>query len=95
MCLGVAGYYGEIDVNKFQELISDVLDSKNALSQCPRCGRDQFSVVDKEAYIPIVKNASEKVSPVNYAVPVAIVVCDNCGYLSMHSTKALGVQDDG
>lgn len=91
----MVGYNGEVVVNKFQERISEALNGKNALIACPRCGHEQFSVVDKEAYIPITKSIEEKASPISFAVPVAIVVCDNCGYLSMHSTKALGVEDDG
>lgn len=82
-------------MNQFQEKVSEALNEKDALLACPRCGHEQFSVVDKEAYIPITKSMEEKESPIHFAVPVAIVICENCGYLSMHSTKALGVENDG
>ena len=91
----MVGYYGEVVMNKFQEKVSDALNSKNALLPCPRCGHDQFSVLDREAYIPLTKRQSEKESPIHFAIPIIAVVCENCGYLAMHSTLALGVQDDG
>lgn len=82
-------------MNEFQKKVAAALDKKDAVSSCPRCGHEEFSVGDREAYIPITRKKSEKDASVVYAVPVVILICENCGFLSIHSTLALEVEDEG
>ena len=82
-------------MNEFQNKIAKALEEKDALGPCPRCGKEDFAVVDAEGFVPVIKKVENKASLLHSSVPVAIIVCENCGYVLLHATKALGIEDDG
>lgn len=65
------------------------IEEKKATAPCPRCGALSFSVAG-EASLPLQEPDKGYVlgGPV---VPVAMIVCTNCGYVSLHALFSLGL----
>lgn len=75
-----------MDSNK----IIEILNKKNAVKPCSRCGNSSFSFV---GYTKIMMDDQMDGSiriggPV---VPSAIIACSNCGAITMHALGALGL----
>lgn len=70
--------------------IADALEKKGATGPCPRCGQRQFSVLEGYFIHPISTSASG-LRIGGPAVPVAVIACNNCGFLSEHALGALGL----
>lgn len=73
-----------------QDLIVKTLTDRGAIRPCPRCGRPDFSLAPGLFSHPL----QYKVSSLNLGgqnIPVAVVVCNNCGYLSEHALGTLGL----
>jgi uncharacterized Zn finger protein len=73
--------------------IVQALTSRGVNKPCPRCGHLKFSVVG-EAIIAINDDPSTVVVG-GPAIPVVLVACDNCGYVSQHASIPLGVARRG
>jgi len=71
-------------MNDFQSKISNLLDSKGALTPCNRCGNDEFSIIDDEWPVTYSKGGW-----VGSSIPCAILICTKCGNMIFHSIKQL------
>jgi len=89
-----------MDRNKLNEIIT-ALNRKNVSQPCPRCAAKNFSVVG-ESEISVTQPPSQAGGMVSLAslgrniptkttMPIIIVTCDNCGYISQHAVAALGL----
>lgn len=86
-----------MDKNRLNEVIT-ALNNKQVNLPCPRCSSNNFSVVG-ESEISVIQHAPEprgllgrySNDPVKTTMPVIIVACDNCGFVSQHAQAALGV----
>ena len=87
-----------MDRNRLNEVI-EALNKKNINQPCPRCSTNNFSVVG-ESEISVVKppppprgllDMAGLSAPIKTTMPVIIVTCDNCGYVSQHAQAALGL----
>jgi hypothetical protein len=68
--------------------IVDALKSKGVNKPCPRCGHLHFGFV-AETLIPIQSRPGIVVgAPV---VPIVIVACNNCGFVTQHALGALDI----
>lgn len=74
-----------------RENIINMLNERKANSPCHRCGRDNFSLLDKYSNVFINDNARGDLVIGGPTIPVAIVVCDNCGAVTFHALGALGL----
>lgn len=72
-----------------RDRIIKALEAKGATQPCPRCGRNSFSIVGGYFNHFIQANLGG-VNIGGPSIPTAVVVCNNCGWLSEH---ALGVLD--
>lgn len=66
------------------------LNSKGAKGPCPRCGNLDFELVDKLSVVSLQETPHE-LQFGGRAIPVANVVCKNCGFLMQHAIFALGI----
>lgn len=76
---------------KDKQRIADELTKRGATRACPRCGQSQFTVLDGYFNHPIQGELSGNLVIGGPSIPVAVVVCNNCGFLSEHALGALGL----
>jgi predicted nucleic-acid-binding Zn-ribbon protein len=70
--------------------IIKVLEEKGAVNPCPRCGQEEFTLVD--AYHREALQDSLKGTVVGGpTIPCAVVICKNCGFISHHALGYLGI----
>lgn len=56
---------------------------------CPRCGSENFKLVDGYAVFGMVENLEDE--GVQNLVPSVCVACSKCGYLTYHALATLGL----
>jgi predicted nucleic-acid-binding Zn-ribbon protein len=69
--------------------VVSALKSKGVDKGCPRCGRFEFSLVG-ETFLPI-QNEPNTVVIGGPSVPSVIIACENCGYVTLHASRPLGL----
>lgn len=74
---------------QFNKVVAKVQE-RGVSETCPRCNTDTWKVE------LMTLNVSQPVTPLALAtqasVPVAVVICANCGFLSFHSLRVLGLE---
>ena len=80
--------YWEMDQEKKEKLVQ-ALRKKGVKLPCPRCGSSNFEVVG-QSVIPLNDNPSVY-SIGGPAVPVGIVACSNCGFITLHALGSLNL----
>jgi len=68
------------------EVLGQTLADRATLNRCPFCERDQWIAAE-----PIFVDVDPKVGPfiAGDGLPVLPLVCENCGFVRMHSTTIL------
>ena len=79
-----------------REEIAEIIKKKGATQPCQRCGHSEFTVLEGFTNIQL----QEKLSPGiviggGTIVPVAHIVCNNCGAITSHAIGALGMLSRG
>lgn len=77
---------------ELKEKITEVLKNRNAFSPCPRCGKTEFIFADG-LFTNILQNNLNAPRLYGRALPSAIIVCKNCGFISEHAIGVLGLLD--
>jgi predicted nucleic-acid-binding Zn-ribbon protein len=73
------------------EQISTILKQRNANLPCPRCGNNDF-LLHNYYQFTLLGDHTAKVNLINFtAIPTAVLICSNCGFLSLHSLGVLGL----
>lgn len=70
--------------------IIDTLDKKGARLPCPRCGNNQFTLLDGYFNQTLQTSLGGLVIG-GPSVPSAVVACSRCGYMAQHALGALGL----
>lgn len=70
-----------------QDEIIEALTAKGVNRPCPRCGEPRFEIVG-EAVVPLNDKPGTVVVG-GPAIPVILVACSNCGYLTQHAQGPL------
>lgn len=70
--------------------VAKKLIERKASQPCNRCGHAQFSLLEEFSNIMIQKDLKGLVIG-GPSVPVAVVVCNNCGAITFHALGALGL----
>lgn len=88
-----------MDQRRLEEII-DALNRKQVTKPCPRCSSNEFSIIG-ESEIQITKSFSPSGPALGHmmglyqqntaTLPIIIVTCDNCGYISQHALEALNL----
>ncbi|WP_308818405.1 hypothetical protein [Pseudonocardia alni] len=76
-----------------QEMIIERLQKKGVKLPCPRCGERRWTIQDGLVTLGL-QATLDTITLGGPGVPVAVVFCDNCGYLSQHALGALGLLAD-
>ena len=79
---------------KLSEQAAEVLKERGAIKACPRCGKKSFTMMDG-IFKPVVNPGLGTNIIGGPSVPVAVVVCDHCGFISQHALGALGLLGAG
>ncbi|MFT4173627.1 MAG: hypothetical protein QM639_13765 [Rhodocyclaceae bacterium] len=74
------------DNNHTQDIIA-ALHQRGALHACSRCGQNQFSVLSESHLVVSAPGSAEA----HGRIPLALVICENCGHIAQHSLKVLGL----
>lgn len=77
---------------KNREDIVKRLHDKGVSRPCPRCGGEQFSLVDGYAVFGLVDKLEDE--QVRNLIPSVCVACNSCGYLTFHALGPLGMMPD-
>lgn len=77
----------EISAEQKQRII-DALDKAGARLPCPRCGNNNFTLLDGYFNQPVQTELGGLVLG-GPSVPSVVVVCSRCGFLSQHALGAL------
>jgi len=72
-----------------RQKIAAALEARGATQACPRCSNKTFTVL--EGYFTHPLSPSVGMILGGPAVPVAVVACNNCGFLSEHALGTLGL----
>lgn len=67
------------------ERVAAALEAAGASLQCPSCGRFDWSRDPDPVVLPSARPEGNLVP----AIPAFILICDNCGFVRLHSLKAL------
>jgi len=77
-----------------KDKIIEQLNARNAIMPCSRCGSNSFAVLNQYSKIFIDEKFDGNLKIGTPTVPVALVVCTNCGAVTMHALGALGLLDN-
>ncbi len=75
--------------------IARKLEQKGATRPCHRCGQSAFTVIEGLSNVMLQQNMSAGLVIGGPTVPVAHVVCNNCGALTPHALGALDLLPQG
>lgn len=76
--------------------VIDELGKRGATNPCARCGHQSFAI--ERNFITLqVQNSLKTLSIGGTTIPAAVVVCKNCGAITLHAFGVLGLlpQSDG
>ena len=77
---------------KSRDRIAKAIIEKGATKPCPRCGQSDFTIAEDLSLVTLNSNLGS-VAIGGPAIPVALVVCSNCGFLSQHAIGVLDLVD--
>lgn len=73
-----------------RQRIAEVLEEKGATAPCPRCGKRNFAVLEGY-FLHSLNTLGGTFNLGGPSIPVAVIACSNCGFLSEHALGALGL----
>ena len=73
-----------------KEEFKKVLQDRAATRPCPRCGNASFFLLDGHLSPTIQANLTKSILG-GKNVPVIVLICDRCGFLSQHALGVLGL----
>lgn len=73
-----------------RRLIANALEERGATNPCPRCGNENWHVLEGYFTHPLTASTRE-LRLGGPAVPVAVVICTKCGFVSEHALGALAL----
>lgn len=67
------------------------LNERGVVQPCPRCDTNNWFIADGYARVSLQDSPSSPYLLGGRGIPAAILVCTNCGYLSLHAAGILGI----
>lgn len=71
-----------------RKAIQDALIAKGADRPCPRCG-GKWEVTDKYGIPGVQDQHPSKGLNIGQAIPSAVLVCTDCGFIALHALAVL------
>ena len=79
-------------MSNIRNRIKEELGKRGAVLPCARCGQNKFGLMEDFARVEQQKNF-QNITLGGPSVPCAVVICENCGNISLHALGALGMMD--
>lgn len=81
-----------MDMNEDQKKkVIKALQDKGAVLPCPRCGNQNFTLIDGYFNQPLQKQLSNSLIIGGPSIPSVGVVCNKCGFIAHHAVGVLGL----
>jgi hypothetical protein len=77
--------------NKDAASVASLLSQKGMRVNCPACGSLDRNILSVFSTLTASDEAPNPIGLGNRTLPAAVVVCNNCGFISFHSLIALGL----
>ena len=75
------------EMESFRRKTAEALNEKKAVSSCPRCGHNEFTLGRGIAYISVDESPTgDRILIGGPTIPSMMIICEHCG--------ALGLMDD-
>lgn len=78
---------------KVRQTIADRLVQRIGEIECPMCHKGPFTLIDRYVHIELQEDLKTYVMGAGPSLISAVIICNNCGYTSLHNLIALGVGD--
>jgi len=80
----------ELSKEEMDKIIKE-LEKRGAVKPCPRCGNNDFMIIDGYFSQTLQTDLSKGLAIGGPSIPSAIIVCTKCGYMSQHALGILGL----
>jgi hypothetical protein len=74
-----------------KQKIIKILEDKGATNPCPRCGENNFAIIDGYFNQTLQEEIVGDIVLGGPAIPSIVTACTNCGFISQHALGALGL----
>ena len=74
----------------WQQKLIEALGAVGADRPCPRCGHEDFDLVDGYVALAVQAKLTE---PAITSLPAVVTVCEHCGYIAQHAVRVLLAAD--
>lgn len=73
-----------------RKAVTEALHERGVNRPCERCGKSNFTLLEEYGQINLQQDLSS-VTLGGPSVPAAIIICTNCGNITLHALGALGL----
>jgi len=74
----------------FAPVVIDALKKRELSGNCPMCGKNQWVVHEVPVSLPVYEEGGQVKFP-GTSMPMAAMICKNCGFTSLHALGPLGL----
>ncbi|MCF7889831.1 hypothetical protein K9M78_01275 [Candidatus Bipolaricaulota bacterium] len=82
----------ELSDEKIDKIRSKLVE-KGAQANCPMCNNSSFQIQHLLTKLSVQSKLSEG-SFRNVSLPAAVTICENCGFITLHSLTMLGLAEE-
>ncbi|MCL2647766.1 MAG: hypothetical protein FWD61_12270 [Phycisphaerales bacterium] len=76
--------------DNYAPVVIQALQAKGLSGDCPMCKKNQWVVHEVPVSIPVYEGSGQVKFP-GTSMPMAAMICRNCGFSALHSLGALGL----
>src|ERR1700712_3876684 len=76
--------------DNYAPVVIQALQTRGLSGDCPMCKKNQWVVHEVPTSVPVYENSGQVKFP-GTSMPMAVMICRNCGFASFHSLGALGL----
>ena len=76
--------------DQYPQAVLSVLQQRGVNGDCPMCKKKEWIIHDRPAGVPVFETEGQ-LQFTGTSLPVAVVICKNCGYTASFSLGALGL----
>jgi hypothetical protein len=76
--------------DNYAPVVIQALQAKSLTGDCPMCKKNQWVVHEVPISVPVYETTGQVKFP-GTSMPMAAMICRNCGFSSFHSLGALGL----
>ena len=80
--------------DNYAPVVIQALQTRGLSGDCPMCKKNQWVVHEVPTSVPVYETSGQVKFP-GTSMPMAVMICRNCGFASFHSLGALGLINQG